>query len=133
MVIMFWNTILNAIPVLYESSIISLLFSLGFQFLIVSIYSFYKYKTIRKNFWTQIFAISLNLPWSHVRSNKKLGWIGLVVLTFIGYKRKNKTQTNKPGIYIYIYICSKCHTQINPFRHVSIQIKLNPSRTVYKA
>ena len=42
---------------------------------------------------------SINHPWCHVRSHKKLGPIGLAVLTFIGFKQTN-TQTNK--VYIDI-------------------------------
>jgi len=41
-------------------------------------------------FWS-----SINLPWGHVKSHKKLGPIGSPVLTFIGYKQTSK-------VYIYI-------------------------------
>ncbi len=47
-----------------------------------------------------------NLPWGHVRSHKKLGPIGSVVLTFIGYKqtknRQEDKQTDKESKYINI-------------------------------
>jgi len=40
---------------------------------------------------------SINLPWRHLKSHKKMGLIGSAVLTFMGYKQTDR-QTSK--VYI---------------------------------